>query len=239
MITEKQVEILDPKMFISYSVENLFEHNNFERRNISGPETFDWSTASISVRKITEEGIMQEAFRCTSAGSDDFTVSEHFAYESAHSPERTQWFLITMRDIPNFASIHYVRHDKFAYHFENFVKTGREDRGGLGKGEHRYSKKNHIIVVNAAELKAMAWARLCQKAHPDVRYIMAVITELVRKISPDLADKMVPYCVAHGRCKEDRLSCNKINLMYKEYAPSFYKKIKPECLPKDRSGYVG
>jgi hypothetical protein len=180
---------------------------------------------------------MQKAYRCTSAGKKDFIISDYFAYESGHSPERTQWYFIEMENIPNFASVHFVRHDKFAYHFDPYVMTGREDRDGLGFAENRYSSKNHSMMINAAELKTMAWSRLCQKAHADVRYLMCCIREIVYEFEPELAKKMVPYCVANGKCKEANLSCKQISLMHERYAKEYFENIKSFCLPTNRDKY--
>ena len=82
----------------------------------------------ISIRKLTDEKLMQRACEMTMHGETSNMTLEKI-YKCEHSPIRTQMFWIEVLGIPSFASVHFVRHK---IGVEHFVSTNREDRGGNG-----------------------------------------------------------------------------------------------------------
>jgi hypothetical protein len=61
-----------------------------------------------------------------------------------------------------------------------------------------------MMIVNAQHLIDMARKRLCYASHKTTVGVFARIRNAVRRVDPDLADYMVPECVARGYCPELR-----------------------------------
>lgn len=152
----------------------------------------------VTVEKTTLEEVMREAFSET-AGGREIKASTARLYASMHSPIRTQMFKVTMKGIYSFVSVHFVRHNVGVLHT---VESLRVDRGGKGD-EGRYTPVSHVMRLNAESLIRIAHKRLCGKASPETREVMALIKEGVALVDPDLAPLMVPLCVyRNGLCDE-------------------------------------
>lgn len=198
---------------------------------------FDWSKAEIRINKLDDcEELRQRAFRLTSAGLRDFTISDKDSFMMSHSPTRLDMFFVEMYNIPNYLSIHLVRHGKFA---EHFVKTGREDRKGPDN-ETRWTPKDHGVFTNAQELMQIARMRLCEKADKNAQFIVECWKMLLSDISPYLALNMVPKCVyRNGICDEGKMTCGKMFLKVREnkdYYMQFGKNILPNWETKSIIG---
>lgn len=175
---------------------------------------FDWRKSKIIINKVTGcEELRQKAFQLTSAGNRDFTIPDEDSFMMSHSPTRLDMFFIEMYHIPNYLSVHLVRHGKFA---EHFVKTGREDRKGPDN-ETRWSPKDHGIFTNAQEIMQIARMRLCEKADKNAQFILECWKFGLSDLSPYLAKNMVPKCVyRNGICDEGKMTCGKLRLKMKE-----------------------
>ena len=116
-----------------------------------------------------------------------------------HSPVRGIQFLIEMKGIFTKTSVHFVRHK---IGVEHFVKTNREDRGGMGD-EHinRLTPVNHAMLINAEALISMAHKRLCYMAEEST---VAVMTRIRKKVPEELQAELVPICVRYGYCPEHK-----------------------------------
>ena len=153
----------------------------------------------ITVEKLTTVDLARQACKFTIHGHKDSLISLKKAYQCEHSPMRTQLFWIEMIGIPNFVSVHLVRHH---IGVEHFVQTMRDDRGA-GEVANRNTPTNHGILINAQALINMARKRLCMKAHAETRLVMSEIIEGVASVDPDLAAVMVPECEYRGGvCRE-------------------------------------
>ena len=84
---------------------------------------------TVSVRRLTDEGLMREACESTFIGTSH--VSLETIYKSEHSPVRTQLFWITLKNIPLFISTHLIRHHVGSVPFQ---LTCRDDRKGGNPG---------------------------------------------------------------------------------------------------------
>lgn len=84
---------------------------------------------SISVRKLTDEALMQEACEMTFLGKSNQKLLS--IYKSEHSPARTQLFWITAKNIPLFVATHLLRHHVGSVPFQ---LTCRDDRNGGNPG---------------------------------------------------------------------------------------------------------
>lgn len=153
----------------------------------------------IVVRKLTDVGLMRWACELTMRDGKKSNMTLADMYKCEHSPMYTQWFKVTIWDIPAFAAKQLARHDKHGT--VHFITTGREDRGApvdLG----RWASVNHGVMVNAKSLVDMARSRLCNQAHETTKEIMEAIKQAVASVDPDLAKRMVPECVYRQGCHE-------------------------------------
>lgn len=84
---------------------------------------------TVSVRKLTDLELLQEACATTFLGTSHATLSS--LYKSEHSPVRTQLFWISLKNIPLYISTHLIRHHVGSVPFQ---LTCRDDRNGGNPG---------------------------------------------------------------------------------------------------------
>jgi hypothetical protein len=159
----------------------------------------------IEVTKLTDIDLMREACDATrKAGMDSFkpsTMTLKRIYQCEHSPARTQLFKIHLYDIPSYVSTHLVRHSVAGqYHA---VESNRADRGGSDTVT-RLTPVHHLMILNAQHLIDMSRVRICLNADRRTVAVMAKLRTAIEKIDADLAEFMVPNCVARGYCPELR-----------------------------------
>lgn len=143
-------------------------------------------------------------------------------FRSEHSPIRTVQFLIEMKDIPYWVSVHFVRHK---IGVEHFVETQRTDRTGINREQKTQDAPvKHTMHINAASLIYMARKRLCRKAAKETRNVMQEIKNKMYAIEPTLAVNMVPECVYRGICPEFE-SCGYIYTEEYKVARKLYEDI--------------
>lgn len=159
----------------------------------------------IIVEKITDGQLMRKACGYTIDAESKMSLDK--IYKCEHSPMRTQIFVVEMRDIPTFVSVHFVRHK---IGVEHFVKSNREDRPGYTGDTGRNHPVNHMMFLNAESLITMARKRLCYKAHEQTIVVMNEIKREVAKVDPDLARHMVKNCIYRNGCNELK-PCGRMN----------------------------
>ena len=157
----------------------------------------------ITVTKLTTPDIARMACQYTmhSHAASSITMARLYAME--HSPIRTQLFAVEMVGIPNFVSVHFVRHKIGVDHY---VQTMRVDRGA-DEIANRMTPTNHLMIANAQALINMARKRLCHKASPETRDVMPAIRASMFGADPDLASVMVPECYYRGFICHERAMC--------------------------------
>lgn len=160
----------------------------------------------ISVEKLTNVDLARRACQFTTHSHADSMISLGKLYRCEHSPMRTQMFWVEMKGIPNFVSVHFVRHK---IGVEHYVQTMRNDRGA-GEVANRLTPTNHAMFINAAALVSMARKRLCTKAHTETRAVMDAIRAEVAEVDRDLADYMVPECVYRGNVCHELKPCGRL-----------------------------
>ena len=162
-------------------------------------ETFPLKEMQVVVEKITGIDLMREACEFTINAESTMTLQK--IYRAEHSPLRTQLFVVKMRNIPSFVSVHFVRHKVGV---EHYVRSNREDRASNSGDEGRWAQTNHMMVINAQAMINMARKRLCSKAHKITIAVMSMVRDGVYEIDPDLGNFMVHDCIYRGRCVELR-----------------------------------
>jgi hypothetical protein len=119
-----------------------------------------------------------------------------------HSPIREVVYDIAIKGIPQWVSVHLVRHHEGV---QFYVGTQREDRVKLSCKRDDLPQGSLVDVkmtINAQALINISRKRLCTKAAPETRAVWkAVITEL-SFVDPIMASKCVPECVYRGFCPE-------------------------------------
>jgi len=121
--------------------------------------------------------------------------------KAEHSPLRCLMFNIDFYDIPNYVSVHLVRH----IHAQPFVSTSRPDIDGKQVPREEQKKIDPVnmrLFLNAQEIIAISRVRLCNRAEKETRRIWNLVVEELRKQEPELAAACVPQCVYRGFCPE-------------------------------------
>ncbi len=116
-----------------------------------------------------------------------------------HSPIRVVRYQFLLEGIPSFVSVHLVRHHEGV---DNYVETHRVDRGATEIAD-RNTPVNMAMTCNVAALIYISRKRLCLKASKETRQVWRMVRQEVRKVTPEIADLMVPECVyRNGLCPE-------------------------------------
>lgn len=171
----------------------------------------------ITITKLTGLDLARLACQYTMHSHAESKMELADLYACEHSPMRTQLFAIEMQGIPNFVSVHFVRHK---IGVEHYVQTMREDRGSKTTAD-RWTLTNHLMIANAQALVNMARRRLCYQASAETREVMCSIKNEMCYAELDLAFFMVPECVYRGMVCHERRMCGKMPGVrhYKEPRP--------------------
>lgn len=140
-----------------------------------------------------------------------------------HSPIRLVEYEWTWTDIPQFVTVHFVRHHIGC---EKFVHSQRPDRTGSDKprSELTQTEPNDMdMTANAQEIMAISRLRLCNCASKETRDAWKLMLEHLRTIDPILVSKCVPSCVYRGFCPEMK-SCGYVQTDKFQQALKDYRK---------------
>lgn len=121
--------------------------------------------------------------------------------KSEHSPLRCLMFNIDLYDIPNYVSVHLVRH----IHAQPFVSTSRPDIDGKQVPREEQKKTDPVnlrLFLNAQEIIHISRVRLCNKAERETSKVWDNVLKKLYVIEPELANACVPNCVYKGFCPE-------------------------------------
>lgn len=121
--------------------------------------------------------------------------------KAEHSPLRCLMFNIDFYDIPNYVSVHLVRH----IHAQPFVSTSRPDIDGKQiprEEQKKIDPVNMRLFLNAQEIINISKVRLCGKAEKETRRIWTMVVSELKKQEPELAAACVPNCFYRGFCPE-------------------------------------
>ena len=160
----------------------------------------------ISATKLTTPDLARIACQYTMHSHAASAITMDRLYAMEHSPIRTQLFAVEMVGIPNFVSVHFVRHKVGV---EHYVQTMRVDRGA-DEVANRLTPTNHLMIANAQALINMARKRLCHKASPETRDVMEKIRTAIGGVDPSLGNVMVPECYYRGFICHERTPCGQM-----------------------------
>ena len=157
----------------------------------------------ITASKLTNPDLAQLACQYTMHSHAASSITMERLYAMEHSPIRTQLFAVEMVGIPNFVSVHFVRHHVGVDHY---VQTMRLDRGADDVA-NRLTPTNHLMIANAQALINMARKRLCHKASSETRDVMEKIRTAIGGVDHALGSVMVPECYYRGFICHERTMC--------------------------------
>ena len=160
----------------------------------------------ISATKLTTPDLARLACQYTMHSHAASSITMDRLYAMEHSPIRTQIFAVEMVGIPNFVSVHFVRHHVGVDHY---VQTMRVDRGA-DEVANRLTPTNHLMIANAQALINMARKRLCHKASPETRDVMEKIMTAIGGVDTALGSVMVPECYYRGFICHERATCGQM-----------------------------
>ena len=119
---------------------------------------------------------------------------------SEHSPIRKLCFNWKWTGLPDWVSVHFVRH-KFG--IEHFVSTQRTDRTGEDRtGARQDAPVMHECFANAQSVMFISRRRLCSQASPETRAAWKLVVDEISKYEPEVGECCVPECVYRGFCPE-------------------------------------
>lgn len=160
---------------------------------------------NVTVYKITGTNLLKDACESTMHQKVESKMTTLSIYNCEHSPIRSQMFVVKMEGIPNFVSVHLVRHNVGVQHY---VQTMRVDRGAEDIA-NRMTPTNHTMILNAQTLINMARRRLCYKASKETRDVFNAIIDAVAKVDEDLPKFLEPECIYRGGfCHEPKMCGN-------------------------------
>ena len=129
---------------------------------------------------------------------------------SEHSPLRLLEFDIKVYGVPEWVSVHFVRHH---IGIEKFISTQRTDRTGstIPRDQHLQGEPlNMHLRLNAQAIINISKVRLCSKASKETREVWIEVVNKLSGIEPELAKACVPSCIYRGFCPEMK-PCGYIN----------------------------
>jgi hypothetical protein len=160
----------------------------------------------VTVSKITGADLLKGTCESTMHNQVESKMTPLTIYNCEHSPIRSQMFVVEMIGIPNFVSVHLVRHNIGVQHF---VQTMRVDRGAEQLA-NRLTPTNHTMILNAQTLINMARKRLCYKASKETREVFNLIVDAVALVDEDLPKFLEPECIYRGGFCHEPKTCGKM-----------------------------
>lgn len=122
-----------------------------------------------------------------------------------HSPIEGLLFLIELKEIPYYVSVHLVRHKIGITHWVSSQRDDRHDNVVPRKDMPQGALVNHTMLVNAQALIAISKKRLCGLASAETRQLWREVKRVIGEIDPEMAWAMQPECWWCGlRCPEMR-----------------------------------
>ena len=166
----------------------------------------------VTVRSITANQEVVDRCRVTvwkdSLGHDPSEKFMNNIYFSEHSPIRDKMFVIELRSIPYWVSVHLVRHSQGVTPYVTSQRDDRHDnpipREQLRQGE----LVNMDMTLNAQAMINISRKRLCRMASKETRDVWIAVIEKLKEVDPQLAKNCVCNCVYRGGiCPEGKNSC--------------------------------
>ena len=165
----------------------------------------------VKVTRLTDWQLVVDRARTTawkeSLGHEPSQAFKMKALMSRHSPLRVLRFLIELKGIPYWLSVHLCRHG-LATHF---VSSQRPDRSPSGTDRHSLPQDalvNHDIELNAEEILHISRKRLCMQASGETRQVWQKVVDELKNIGEvELAAFCKPECWWMGNECPEPNSC--------------------------------
>lgn len=182
----------------------------------------------VNVRAITTNQEVVDRCRVTvwkdSLGHNPSDKFMDDIYFSEHSPIRDKIFVVSLRDIPYWISVHLVRHSEGV---TPYVSSQRDDRHNNAIPREEMPQGalvNMDMTVNAQAMINISRKRLCRMASKETMEIWKQVVKELEKVDEELAKNCVPNCVYRGGiCPEGKNGC---------------KYNQTECFKQELLGYL-
>ncbi len=121
--------------------------------------------------------------------------------KSEHSPIRIGEIVVLFENVKSFVVFEFDRHKVGCEFFE---KSNRCDFSQILEDEdiNRNTPIDFIAIFNMQAILNISKQRLCNKAHPEARYLWSKVKNEISKIEPELASLMLPKCKFYNVCNE-------------------------------------
>ena len=139
-----------------------------------------------------------------------------------HSPIRYLRFSFYL-EIPYYVSVHLARH----VHAQPYIRSQRNDRQNeYDRNAARQDAEISMIWdLNAEEFMVVANKRLCMKADPVTRKVVAEMCETVKDICQEIYLFLLPACTYNGGACHEIDSCGICDKKYFDILVSFAEKF--------------
>lgn len=166
----------------------------------------------VTVRAITSNQEVVDRCRTTvwkdSLGHEPSSQFMDNIYFSEHSPIRDKIFVIELRGVPSWVSVHLVRHSQGV---TPYVSSQRDDRHSNDISRDQMPQGalvNMDMTLNAQAFINISRKRLCYMASKETRELWEKVVEELAKVDAELAKNCVPNCVYRGGiCPEGKSGC--------------------------------
>lgn len=171
----------------------------------------DWSLALDAARQTMHKGAINKE------PSSEWKKKLIYA---EHSPLRLVEYKVTIKDIPSWVSVHFVRHH---IGIEKFVSSQRTDRTGIDRTKlPQDAPVDMMFVANAQAMINISRFRLCRQASKETREIWQEVINQLRSVDKELADACVPNCIYRGFCPEMQPCGFSTSRLYEDLKRNYY-----------------
>ena len=132
----------------------------------------------------------------------------HEILRARHSPIRELWYRFRLSGVPTWVSVHLVRHHMEFHPYVQSQRNDRQDKYDRTKAPQD-APVDMRISMNAEMLMILANKRLCSKASPETREVVAEMCRLVEEKCPEFHGLLVPMCEYHGGVCHEIRGCGK------------------------------
>jgi hypothetical protein len=186
------------------------EANEYINKVNTRNQTFTWTNpntneifnAEIIIEQLTS--LKELDISCSVTANKTLNVNWNKLLHCEHSPIRTIFYRVSMKNIPAYVSVHFTRHKVGV---EHFVTSLRNDKSYTTGEEDRWSPVNHVMYPNAQAVLTMSRRRLCGQASKETQLVMKNIKKCMQQLDPIIAKHMFPMCKYRGNICFEIKSC--------------------------------
>lgn len=168
---------------------------------------------NVTVTRLTDWNVVKQA-ACTTMWKTPTDKEPSSKWKrkilmARHSPIESLLFLVDMREIPYWVSVHLVRHKIGITHWVSSQRDDRHQTDTPRSEKPQGELVNHLMLINAQALIAVSKKRLCMLASKETRALWNEVRNQVKLVDPDMAWAMRAECWWCGHKCPEMLGCGK------------------------------